>query len=116
MKKFLLMAIILIAFGINAYAEGKNYKVTVIVERTIVHYDKGGNYLGEKSLGTIEEKFRLYAETPNQARQLAISQCSTACSNGGGIVKKGAYQGPSTYNGQESEVYEVRNVVDTLVE
>lgn len=44
--------------------------------------------MGEKPAGTSSNKFSFYAETPHEAEEKAISQCSSTCSS------SGTYQGP----------------------
>ena len=45
------------------------------------------------------------AETPHEAEEKAISQCSSTCSS------SGTYQGPGEYKGKKCKVYQKRRVI-----
>ena len=82
MKNLFLILFLILGIGIT-YA-GKNYKVTVTYEIIYEYYDdSNGSYMGEKPAGTSSNKFSFYAETPHEAEEKAISQCSSTCSSSG---------------------------------
>ena len=82
MKNLFLILFLILGIGIT-YA-GKNYKVTVTYEIIYEYYDdSNGSYMGEKPAGTSSNKFSFYAETPHEAEEEAISQCSSTCSSSG---------------------------------
>ena len=96
------MAIVL---GVSAAYAGKKYTVTVTYEIYNVYYDEY-NEVGSKSLGTQTETFSIYAETPRQAEDLAIEQCSTVCN-----MPLGVNQGEEMYNGVKCSVKQFRRVI-----
>ena len=80
MKNLFLILFLILGIGIT-YA-GKNYKVTVTYEIIYEYYDdSNGSYMGEKPAGTSSNKFSFYAETPHEAEEKAISQCSSTFNN-----------------------------------
>lgn len=106
MKKilFLLMAIVL---GVSAAYAGKKYTVTVTYEIINVYFkSQTTQEVGSKSLGTSTETFTIYAETPHEAEQAAVSQCSTVCNTYNYVD-----QGDEMYNGVECDVKQYRRVV-----
>ena len=104
MKNLFLILFLILGIGIT-YA-GKNYKVTVTYEIIYEYYDdSNGSYMGEKPAGTRSNKFSFYAETPHEAEEKAISQCSSTCSS------SGTYQGPGEYKGKKCKVYQKRRVI-----
>ena len=104
MKNLFLILFLILGIGIT-YA-GKNYKVTVTYEIIYEYYDdSNGSYMGEKPAGTSSNKFSFYAETPHEAEEKAISQCSSTYSS------SGTYQGPGEYKGKKGKVYQKRRVI-----
>ena len=104
MKNLFLILFLILGIGIT-YA-GKNYKVTVTYEIIYEYYDdSNGSYMGEKPAGTSSNKFSFYAETPHEAEEKAISQCSSTYSS------SGTYQGPGEYKGKKCKVYQKRRVI-----
>ena len=104
MKNLFLILFLILGIGIT-YA-GKNYKVTVTYEIIYEYYDdSNGSYMGEKPAGTSSNKFSFYAETPHEAEEKAISQCSSTCSS------SGTYQGPGEYKGKKCKVSQKRRVI-----
>lgn len=102
------MAIVL---GVSAAYAGKKYTVTVTYEIYNVYYD-GYNEVGSKSLGTQTETFSIYAETPHEAEEAAVSQCGLVCNNPNVYVNdQGVYQGEEMYNGVKCRVKQFRRIV-----
>lgn len=104
MKKLFLILLITLGIGV-AYA-GKNYKVTVTYELINTYIsEKTYQTLGEKSVGTENNTFSVYAETPDEAEEKAKSQCFTTCST------SGVYQGKELYGGETCNVYQSRRIL-----
>lgn len=101
------MAIVL---GVSAAYAGKKYTVTVTYEIYNVYYD-GYNEVGSKSLGTSTETFSIYAETPRDAEDAAITQCGYVCQTGQSIYSGGLDQGEEMYNGVKCKVVQYRRVI-----
>lgn len=70
--------------------------ITMIV--TVVTWEKN-------QAGTSSNKFSFYAETPHEAEEKAISQCSSTYSS------SGTYQGLGEYKGKKCKVYQKRRVI-----
>lgn len=105
----MLMAIVL---GVSAAYAGEKYTVTVTYEIYNVYCDEYGGEVGRKSLGNSTETFTIYAETPYEAEQAAISQCSTVCQvNRNDYTSSYINQGEEMYNGVKCKVRQYRRVV-----
>ena len=85
------MAIVL---GVSAAYAGKKYTVTVTYEIINVYFkSQTTQEVGSKSLGTSTETFSIYAETPRDAEDAAITQCGYVCQTGRTPYSGGLDQG-----------------------
>jgi len=113
MKKMLLAAAMISCFV--ATANATRYKVTITVQKTYVYYDENGKEVGRDSKPDTPQTITVNADTPYDAEQLALNECSTMCTMKG----LGKDEGKMKYNGKYydcrsyKEPWDVTNVVAT---
>ena len=115
MKKILFALLAL--FFVNALSaaellstsEGTTYNVTVRVKMTYTYYSTDyrspSNYVSSLDGGVIEQKFEVYAETPDDAEYRAKQKCASVCSY------NGEYVGTRNYGGKTVHVWLERTIL-----
>ncbi|MDR1563166.1 MAG: hypothetical protein LBS54_08845 [Dysgonamonadaceae bacterium] len=81
MKKYLLILVALIGFGISANAQNRSYTVTVNTLKTL-HYYSDATYttlVGTSTVSGATQTITVCAKTSYEAEQKAIAECHTMC-------------------------------------
>lgn len=113
MKKFLLAFVALFCFAATTTAmteaAGKRYQVTISVLITY-HYYENNQEIGSNTAFGIPQVIDIWADSPYEAEQEALKECSSMCQQS---YKNEGYR---TYNGRkyqctsEKSVYQVVSV------
>lgn len=113
MKKILLILIAILGFTCNIYSQEKyTYQVTITTQVNYAYYDNDYNLVGESSAPGVPQVITVQARTPEEARRMALDECSTMCERksrkdeGKRKYGNGTYQCYSTV-----EPYEVKAVL-----
>jgi hypothetical protein len=108
MKKFLMIMAAALCIAIGANAKTK-YFLTVSTQIVYEFYDEKGNVAGFKTEAGSSYATTICAETPDQAKQAAKSECSTACCS---AERKN--EGIKQHNGKYYQCYSTRRVLDVV--
>jgi len=101
----MLVVLICVVMGANA---GNRYQVTVRTQINYVYYDEKGNEVGRESTVGVAQVFDICADTPDEARRNAESECSTMCTR-----SFNKNEGKKLYRGQYYQCYSTREVYDS---
>lgn len=108
MKKIIFILMIAFAFSSQVKAQEILYTVKVSVDVEYYLYDKYEGEVGHSKGASEGQVINVCAKNKQQARELAISQCSTMCS---GDQEFGTGQ----WNGQTLPKYKRRTVSDAEI-
>ncbi len=109
------MAVLAILGGIYAASAANKYRVTILVQVTYVYYENS-NYTNEVDRSTLPgtaQAITVYAETPYEAEQQALNECSTMCQSSSVRMKK---EGPMVYKGKQCYVMSYKEPYDAKAE
>ena len=109
MKKiiFVLMVFLGIALNINAN-EKSSYLVTITVQVNYEYYDENGDKVGENTGIGTPQSIRVQARTPEEARSIALAECSTMCRQGKGSLSRGKDEGKRKYGNKYYQCYSTK--------
>jgi|GEM_PF-1464918 len=117
MKKILFVLMVFLGIALNIDANEKNsYEVTITVLVNYVYYDENGHKVGESTVPGMPQIITVQARTPEEARSIALDECSTMCKRGTGLGK-GKDEGKRKYGNKyyqcysTKEPYEVKAVI-----
>lgn len=108
MKKVLLAILLFAGIGISNVHAQWIYKVSVSVQ-VIRHYYNDSNHYDQAFETTSQgqsQPFDICAETPDQAKEQAKYECSSACSRSGRDLGRQSVNGQYYYVTEERRVYD----------
>lgn len=79
MKKLILILVAIFGFVGSMFAEKARYEVSVQVRIIYHYYEESGYEVGTDTEPGTPQIIRVYAESPYDAEQQALSECSTMC-------------------------------------
>ena len=79
MKKLILILVAIFGFVGSMFAEKVRYEVSVQVRIIYHYYDERGYEVGTDSEPGTPQIIPVYAESPYEAEQEALGECSTMC-------------------------------------
>ena len=110
MKKTFVILIALLGFVVNSVSAKERFSVVVTVWKVYHYYDENGMEVGSTTEVAQAQTFNKCAETAQEARESAISECSTMCKN------SRVNEGKKIYNGKYYECRSEKVVDDAKVE
>lgn len=108
MKKVVLAILLFAGIGISKVQAQTIYNVTVSVQ-IITHYYNDENHYDEAFQSTSSgqsQPFQVCAETPDEAKEQAKYECSTACARSGRNLGRQNVRGKYYYVTEERRVYD----------
>jgi hypothetical protein len=114
MKKILFVLMVFLGIALNIDANEKNsYLVTITVQVNYEYYDENGDKVGESIGAGTPQTIRVQARTPEEARSIALDECSTMCRQGKGLGK-GKDEGKRKYGNKYYQCYSTKEPYEVI--
>jgi hypothetical protein len=107
MKKVIMVLVAIVCFGFGANAKTR-YSVSVTTQINYNYVDENGKSVGTESVPGAQQIIKICANTPDEARREAESECSTMCRS---LQNKD--EGKKKYNGKMYQCYSSKEVYDS---